>query len=103
MACMPSNVESPRRYFGDSSQLTNWILDSGTTCHITPYISYCIPGSLMETDKYTEFTYGNFVTAKDTCYFKIKCVTTMENPSLINYIPCYWHQTYEINYFPLLR
>ena len=38
MARMYFNLESPRRYFGYSSQLTNWILDSGTTCHITPEI-----------------------------------------------------------------
>ena len=36
MARMSSNAERPRRYFGDSSQLTNWIVDSGETCHITP-------------------------------------------------------------------
>ena len=35
MARMYSNVEIPRRYFEDSSQLTNWILDSGLTCHMT--------------------------------------------------------------------
>ena len=35
MACMYSNVESPRRDFGESLQLTNWILESGATCHMT--------------------------------------------------------------------
>ena len=30
-----SNIESPRRHFGESSQLTNWILDSGATFHRT--------------------------------------------------------------------
>ena len=38
MARMSTNAESPRIYYGDSSQLTNWILDSGVTCHITPDI-----------------------------------------------------------------
>ena len=38
MSQMSSNADSPRRYFGDSSQLTNLILDSGTTCHMTPEI-----------------------------------------------------------------
>ena len=39
MACMYSNEESPRGHFGDSSQLKNWILDSGTTGHMIPEIS----------------------------------------------------------------
>ena len=40
------NDESTSRYFGDSLQMTNWILDSGETCNITPQVSYFIPGSL---------------------------------------------------------
>ena len=66
MARMSSNAEITRRYFGDSSQLTNWILDSGATCHITPDISDFIPVSLMETDIYIEIVDGNLVTAKQT-------------------------------------
>ena len=31
MACMSYNVETPRIHNGDSSKLTNWILDSGET------------------------------------------------------------------------
>ena len=46
-----SNVEIPRRYFVDSSKLTNWILDSGATCHTSPKISDFVPGSLAETEK----------------------------------------------------
>ena len=46
MARMSDNEESSSRDFGDGSQLTNWILDSGATCHITPQISYFNPGSL---------------------------------------------------------
>ena len=66
MAHMSSNAESPRRYYGDSSQLTNWILDSVTTCPMTPDISDLIPGSFVETDKYIEIADGNFVTVKQT-------------------------------------
>ena len=33
MARMSGNDECPRENFGDSSQLTNWILDSRSTCH----------------------------------------------------------------------
>ena len=52
MSRMPYNAEIPRRYFEDSYQLTNYILDSGATCHVTPDISDFIPGSLVEADKY---------------------------------------------------
>ena len=53
MARMSNNDECPSGNFGDSSQLTNLILDSGATCHITPYISDFIPYSLEDTDKHT--------------------------------------------------
>ena len=38
MACMSDNDESPSIDSGDSSQLTNWILYSGATCHMTPQV-----------------------------------------------------------------
>ena len=46
MARMSNNDECPSENFGDSSQLTNWILDSGATFHMTPEVSDFIPGSL---------------------------------------------------------
>ena len=46
MAKMTGNEKSPSRYFGDSSQLTNWILDSETTFHMKPQVSGFIPVSL---------------------------------------------------------
>ena len=36
MAQMSSYNERSSEKYGDSSQLTNWILDSGATCHMTP-------------------------------------------------------------------
>ena len=66
MALMSSNSEGPIRNYGDSSQLTNWILDLGATCHMTSEISDFIPGSLVEEDKYIEVADGNLVTAKQT-------------------------------------
>ena len=36
MACMSDNEGCPSGNFGDSSQLTNWILDSRATCHMMP-------------------------------------------------------------------
>ena len=34
MARMSSNDEYSSEKYGESSQLTNWVLDSGATCHI---------------------------------------------------------------------
>ena len=66
MELMSTNSESSRRHFGDSSQLTNWILGSGATCHMTPDISDFIPGLLVETDIYIKVVDGYFFTAKQT-------------------------------------
>ena len=46
--------ECPSRYFGDNWQLTNWILDPGATCHMTPQVSDFIPSSLENMDKHIE-------------------------------------------------
>ena len=68
---MSTNAESSRRSYGDSSQLTNWILDSGATFHMTLEIQKFLPGSLVETDKYTEVADQNFVIEKQTGEFQI--------------------------------
>ena len=64
MSRISSNIEIPRRDFGDSLQLTNWILDLGGTCHMKPNISDFLQGSLVENNKYIEVADGHFVTAK---------------------------------------
>ena len=64
MARMSRNEKRSSDNYGDSSQLTNWILDLGATCHMTPEVSYFIPGSLEDTDKYIEVADGHHVTAK---------------------------------------
>ena len=46
MAQMSKYDVSKNKDYGDSSQLTNWILDSGATCHMTPEVTDFIPGSL---------------------------------------------------------
>ena len=69
---MSFNEEITTRYFGDSLQLTNYILDAGATCRITPNISDFTPGSQVETDKYIEVADGHFVTAKQTREVQIK-------------------------------
>ena len=64
MARMSSNDECPSGNFDDSSQLTNWILDSGATCHMTPDLSAFILDSLEYTGKHIEVADGHHVTAK---------------------------------------
>ena len=61
---MSGNDECPSGNFGESSQLTNWILDSGETCHKMPEVSGFIPGLLEDTDRYIEVAYKNHVTEK---------------------------------------
>ena len=46
MAQMYGNDEVSSRDFGDTSKLTNYILDSGATCNMTPQVSDFIPGAL---------------------------------------------------------
>ena len=46
MARMYDNYECPSRDLSGSLQLTNWILYSVVTFHMTPQVSYFIPGSI---------------------------------------------------------
>ena len=72
MAEISGNGEIPIRDFCDSSQLTNWILDSGATCHMTPQVSYFIPGSLEDTDIYIEVADEHRIKAKQKGKFQTK-------------------------------
>ena len=64
MAQVSSDDKHKNKDDGDSSQLTNWILDSGATCHMAPEVTDFIPGLLEDTDKFIGFVGGNHVTAK---------------------------------------
>ena len=64
MEGMSNDDASKNKAYGDSSQLTIWILDSGATCHMTPEVTDFIPGSLEVTDKFIEVADGHHVTAK---------------------------------------
>ena len=64
MARMSNDDVSKNKNYGDSLQLTNWILESGATCHMTPEVTDCIPGSLEDTDKFIEVADGHHVAAK---------------------------------------
>ena len=69
---MSSNDKRSIEKYGDSSQLTHWILDLGATCQMTPEVMDFIPGSLEDTDKYIEFADGHHVTAKQKVQARIK-------------------------------
>ena len=64
MARMSGNDYCPSVYFGESSQLTNWILYSGAICHMTAEVSFSIPDMLKDTDKQIEVAEVNHVMAK---------------------------------------
>ena len=60
------NKESLKRDFGDSPQLTKWVLDSGEACHMTPEVSNFVPVLLIETVIYIKVVDENYITAKKT-------------------------------------
>ena len=64
MSRMSNDDKHENKYYGDSSQLTNWILDSGATCHMTLEVTDFIPGSLEDTGKFIEVADGHHVMAK---------------------------------------
>ena len=69
---MSGNDKCPSGNFGHSSKLTNWILDSGAMCHMTPEVSDLISGSLEDTDKHIEVADRYHVTAKQKGQVQIK-------------------------------
>ena len=72
MARMSSDDERKSVKYGDNSQLTNWVLDSVATCHMTAEVTDFIPGTLEYTDKYIEVAYGHHVTAKQKFQVRIQ-------------------------------
>ena len=69
---MSNNDERKSEKYGDSSQLTYWILDSEAMFHMIPKVSDFIPGSLEDTDKYIEVADGHHVTAKQKGQVRIQ-------------------------------
>ena len=94
MELMSNYDEYPSGNFGDSSQLTYWILDSGATCHMMPEVTDFIPGSLEDTDKFIEVADGHHVTAKQKRQVQIKMcddhedtfIATLHNVLLAPYL-----------------
>ena len=72
MAHMSDNEEIPSINFGDSSKLTNWVLDSGLTCHMTPDVLHFTPGSLEDMDKHIEVADRHHFRTKQKVQVKIK-------------------------------
>ena len=72
MACMSGNDKCPNGNFGDTSQLTNYILGSRAMCHMTPEVLDFIPGWLEDTDEHIEVADGHHVTAKRKVQVRIK-------------------------------
>ena len=103
MTRMSSNDKRSSENYGDSSQLTNWILDSGATCHMTPEISDIIPGSLEDTDKYIEMWTDIMSRQNKEVKYKYKYATITERLSLHHYTTYFWIQTYATGYFQSLR
>ena len=103
MARMSSNYERKSGNYGDSSQLTNWILYLGATCHMTPEVSYFVPGSLEYTDRYIEVARGHHVMAKQKFKYKYKCSTIIERHSSQHYTTYFYHRAYATGYFQLFR
>ena len=78
---MSSDDERKSVKYGDSLQLTNWILDLVAMCHMTPEVLDFIPGTLEDTDKYIEVADGHHVTAKQKVKYEYKCVMITERHS----------------------
>ena len=100
---MSNDDVSKNKDYGDSSQLTNWILDSGATCHMTSEVTDFISGTLEDTDKFIEVADGHHVTAKKKDQYKYKCATITEKLLSQRYITSYWHKTCATDYFPSLQ
>ena len=72
MARMSNDDVRENKDYGDSSQLTNWILDSGATCHMMPEVKDFIQGTLEDTGKFVEVVDGHHVTAKQKGLVRIQ-------------------------------
>ena len=85
MARMSNDDKRKSKDCGDSSKWTNWILDSGATCNMTPEVTDFIPGSLEDTDKFVEVPDGHNVTAKQKGSVRIQMCDDNRKCSLVPY------------------
>ena len=85
MVRMSDNDKCPSSNFVDSLQLTNCILDSVTTCHMTPQVSYFIPGLLEDIYKHIEVADGHHVIAKQKEQVRIKMCDNNRDPFIATF------------------
>ena len=94
MARMSGNDECPIGNSGDSSQLTNWIWDSGAMCHMKPEVLDFITGLLQDTHEHIEAMDRHHVTEKQKGQVQIKMcddngdpfIATLHNVLLVPYL-----------------
>ena len=80
---MSGNDKCPSGNFGDSSQLTNWILDSGEKFHMTPEVYDFIPVLLKDRDKNIEVVDGHHVTVGGKGQIRIKMCDNNGDPFIV--------------------
>ena len=90
---MSCNDGCPSGNFGEILKLSNWIFDSGPTCHMMPEVSDFIPASLKDRDKHIEVADRHHVTTKKGQVQIKMCnnnrdtfITTLHNALLIPYL-----------------
>ena len=103
MVRMSSNDESPSGNFGDTSQLTNWVLDSGAMCHMTPEVLDFILGSLEDTYKHIEVADIHHVTAKQKVQVRIKMCSDCGDPFIASLHNVFLTPDYATDYFQSLH
>ena len=86
MARMSSDDELKSGKYCDSLQFTNWILDSGATCHVTPEVSDFILGSLEDTENSLKLRTDITSRQNRKVQYVYKCATITEINSSQPYI-----------------
>ena len=70
---------------------------------MTPEVSYFIPGSLEDTDKYIEVADTHHVMAKQKRSIRIQMCDDNEKSFIATLHDVLWNQTYATSYFQSLR
>ena len=86
---MSSDDKRKNLKYGDSSQLTNWILDSEATYHMAPEVTDFIPGTLEDTD-YTLKLWTDITSRRNKkVKYEYKCAMITERHSSQPYTTYY--------------
>ena len=103
MVCMSGNDEFPSGNLGDCSQLTDCILDSEATCHMTIEVTDFTQGLLEDTDTNIGVADRHHITTKQKGQLQIKCATITDIFLLQRYTTYFLHYIYSTKLFQLLR